>query len=157
MCFNKQIESYWFAVSAWLFTKSGEICSEYPHNLGKTFARIREETSRKYKINEKNGSRFVSIVKDQAAIEAFSMISGLPSIDRKIFSKCLNNLAEMNKNANVLKAYLRTSSIPIFLKILTKYFIFSFINDIMLTWRPKYKVFRLYVMFIIYAIEWHTI
>lgn len=72
------------------------ICSECGHSFGKTFSSAREEKSRKFKVNQNIVHAFLSIGKGHAALETFSMILGMPSMDRKTFSKCLDNLADKN-------------------------------------------------------------
>ncbi|GFX83439.1 uncharacterized protein TNCV_4537881 [Trichonephila clavipes] len=56
---------------------------------------------RKFDINTKLTSAFLAIGRGHAALETFSAILGTPCMDRKTFSKCLENLCNKNETAKV--------------------------------------------------------
>lgn len=82
------------------------ICSECGHSFGKTFTSVREESSRKFEVNKDIVKAFLAIGKGHAALETFSMILGMPTMDKKTFSKNVEVLSKNNVEikTNVLKA-----------------------------------------------------
>lgn len=72
------------------------ICSACNYSYGSTFSSSRIPSSRQFEINQGLASAFLSIGRGHAAIQTFSMILGMPGMDKKTFSNCLDNLCESN-------------------------------------------------------------
>lgn len=83
-------------------TLTCENCSE---TCGSTFSSERECLGKKFDINNKMVQAFLSIGKGHAALEILSMILGIPAMDKKTFSDCMDTLSKSSKDTkeNVLK------------------------------------------------------
>ncbi|GFV81201.1 uncharacterized protein TNCV_4772302 [Trichonephila clavipes] len=82
-------------------TKMELVCEKCKKSYGHAFTSQREKSCRKFDINTKLTSAFLAIGRGHAALETFSAILGTPCMDRKTFSKCLENLCNKNENAKV--------------------------------------------------------
>ncbi|KAG8174492.1 hypothetical protein JTE90_006650 [Oedothorax gibbosus] len=71
-------------------------CGACGHSYGSTFSSNRSSLSKKFDVNNKFVRGFLSIGRGYAALETFSMILGIPAINRKTFSNCLNELTSNN-------------------------------------------------------------
>ncbi|GFV06638.1 uncharacterized protein TNCV_2949601 [Trichonephila clavipes] len=80
-------------------TKMELVCEKCKQSYGHAFTSQREKPCRKFDINSKLASAFLTIGRGYAALETFSAILGTPCMDRKTFSKCLENLCNKNENA----------------------------------------------------------
>jgi hypothetical protein len=81
-------------------------CMSCNNVSGTSFSSPRLQDSKKFVINKNVVEAFLCIGKGHAAMEAFSMILGVPVMDRKTFDKYLQQLAEEGKKMkeNVLQA-----------------------------------------------------
>ncbi|GFW97186.1 uncharacterized protein TNCV_631911 [Trichonephila clavipes] len=82
-------------------TKMELVCEKCKNSYGHAFTSQREKPCRKFDINIKLTSAFLAIGRGHAALETSSAILGTPCMDRKTFSKCLENLCNKNENAKV--------------------------------------------------------
>ncbi|GFU90294.1 uncharacterized protein TNCV_2717521 [Trichonephila clavipes] len=80
-------------------TKIELVCEKCKKSYGHAFPSQREKSCRKFNINSKLASAFLAIGRGHAAFETFSAILGTPCMDRKTFTKCLENLCNKNENA----------------------------------------------------------
>ncbi|KAG8173882.1 hypothetical protein JTE90_020462 [Oedothorax gibbosus] len=71
-------------------------CGACGHSYGSTFSSNRSPLSKKFDVNNKFVRGFLSIGRGYAALETFSMILGIPAMNRKTFSNCLNELTSNN-------------------------------------------------------------
>ncbi|GFU50343.1 uncharacterized protein TNCV_301721 [Trichonephila clavipes] len=85
-------------------TKMELVCEKCKKSYGHAFTSQREKPCRKFDINTKLTSAFLAIGRGHAALETFSAILGTPCMDRKTFSKCLENLCNKMKTRK-LKCY----------------------------------------------------
>lgn len=72
------------------------ICKNCKHSYGTTYSSTRMSGGGQFEINKKLVDAFLSIGKGHAALETFSMVLGMKSMDKKTFSKCLDNLSDNN-------------------------------------------------------------
>ncbi|GFT24138.1 uncharacterized protein TNCV_2063861 [Trichonephila clavipes] len=82
-------------------TKTELVCKKCKKSYGHAFTSQREKPCRKFDINTKLTSAFLAIGRGHAGLETFSAILGTPCMDRKTFSKCLENLCNKNETAKV--------------------------------------------------------
>ncbi|GFW39843.1 uncharacterized protein TNCV_2420081 [Trichonephila clavipes] len=82
-------------------TKMELVYEKCKKSYGHAFTGQREKPCRKFDINTKLTSAFLAIGRGHAALETFSAILGTPCMDRKTFSKCLENLCNKNETAKV--------------------------------------------------------
>ncbi|GFT92142.1 uncharacterized protein TNCV_3151171 [Trichonephila clavipes] len=68
-------------------------CESY----GSVFSSFQEEAKNSHDINSKLVSAFLSIGRGHAALETFSSVLNMPTMDRKTFAKCMHNLSMKNK------------------------------------------------------------
>ncbi|GFT48188.1 uncharacterized protein TNCV_1001591 [Trichonephila clavipes] len=61
------------------------------------FFKFQEEAKNSHDINSKLVSAFLSIGRGHAALETFSSVLNMPTMDRKTFAKCMHNLSVKNK------------------------------------------------------------
>ncbi|GFT46549.1 uncharacterized protein TNCV_3184091 [Trichonephila clavipes] len=71
-----------------------ESCHE---SYGSAFSSFQEEAKNSHGINSKLLSVFLSIGREHAALETFSALLNMPTMDRKTFAKCMHNLSVKNK------------------------------------------------------------
>nr|XP_042913580.1 uncharacterized protein LOC122273614 [Parasteatoda tepidariorum] len=77
------------------------LCGSCGESFGTTFSSCREDTNSSFEINNKLVSAFLAIGRGHAALETFSAVLNMPSMDKKTFSKCLHNLSVKNKELKV--------------------------------------------------------
>ncbi|GFV39190.1 uncharacterized protein TNCV_1157751 [Trichonephila clavipes] len=82
-------------------TKMELVCEKCKKSYGHAFTSQQEKPCRKFDINTKLTSAFLAIGRGHAALETFSAILGTPCMDRKTFSKCLENVCNKNESAKV--------------------------------------------------------
>lgn len=75
------------------------ICKSCSHKYGSTFSSPREAGNRKFSVNSQITSAFLSMGRGYAALEVFAMMMGIPCMDSKTFTKCLDSLASHNIHA----------------------------------------------------------
>ncbi|GFU38783.1 uncharacterized protein TNCV_2891611 [Trichonephila clavipes] len=66
-------------------------------SYGSVFSSFQEEAKISHDINSKLVSAFLSIGRGHAALETFSSVLNMPTMDRKTFAKCMHNLSVKNK------------------------------------------------------------
>ncbi|GFX33350.1 uncharacterized protein TNCV_812121 [Trichonephila clavipes] len=66
-------------------------------SYGSVFSSFQEEAKNSDDINSKLVSSFLSIGRGHAALETFSSVLNMPTMDRKTFAKCMHNLSVKNK------------------------------------------------------------
>ncbi|GFV11092.1 uncharacterized protein TNCV_2718361 [Trichonephila clavipes] len=71
------------------------LCESCHESYGSVFSSFQEEAKNSHDINSKLVSAFLS--RGHAALETFSSVLNMPTMDRKTFAKCLQNLSEKNK------------------------------------------------------------
>ncbi|GFV16866.1 uncharacterized protein TNCV_3363631 [Trichonephila clavipes] len=64
---------------------------------GSVFSSFQEEAKNSHDINSKLESAFLSIGRGHVALETFSSVLNMPTMDRKTFAKCMHNLSVKNK------------------------------------------------------------
>ncbi|GFV23431.1 uncharacterized protein TNCV_4781431 [Trichonephila clavipes] len=78
-------------------TKLELLCESYHESYGSVFSSFQEEAKNSHDINSKLVSAFLSIGRGHAALETFSSVLNMPTMDRKAFAKCMHNLSVKNK------------------------------------------------------------
>ncbi|GFS85277.1 uncharacterized protein TNCV_75331 [Trichonephila clavipes] len=78
-------------------TKMELLCESCHENYGSVFSSFKEEAKNSHDINSKLVSAFLSIDRGHAALETFSSVLNMPTMDRKTFAKCMHNLSVKNK------------------------------------------------------------
>ncbi|GFX02775.1 uncharacterized protein TNCV_4437571 [Trichonephila clavipes] len=74
-----------------------ELCESCHESYGSVFSSFQEEAKNSHDINSKLVSAFLSIGRGHAALETFSSVLNMPTMDRKTFAKCMHNLSVKNK------------------------------------------------------------
>ena len=67
------------------------ICKECGHMFATTFSSPRVPEKKQSEIDKRIVEAFLKIGKGHAALEVFSLVLGINTLDKKTFSKCLNN------------------------------------------------------------------
>ncbi|GFY33262.1 uncharacterized protein TNCV_1241121 [Trichonephila clavipes] len=78
-------------------TKMELLCESCHESYGSVFSSFQEEAKNSHDINSKLVSAFLSIGRGHAALETFSSVLNMPTMDRKTFAKCMHNLSVKNK------------------------------------------------------------
>ncbi|GFT54212.1 uncharacterized protein TNCV_2467241 [Trichonephila clavipes] len=78
-------------------TKMELLCESCHESYGSVFSSFQEEAKNSHDINRKLVSAFLSIGRGHAALETFSSVLNMPTMDRKTFAKCMHNLSVKNK------------------------------------------------------------
>ncbi|GFV75930.1 uncharacterized protein TNCV_1455271 [Trichonephila clavipes] len=78
-------------------TKMELLCESCHESYGSVFSSFQEEAKNSHDINSKLVSSFLSIGRGHAALETFSSVLNMPTMDRKTFAKCMHNLSVKNK------------------------------------------------------------
>ncbi|GFU98338.1 uncharacterized protein TNCV_384841 [Trichonephila clavipes] len=78
-------------------TKMELLCKSCHESYGSVFSSFPEEAKNSHDINSKLVSAFLSIGRGHAALETFSSVLNMPTMDRKTFAKCMHNLSVKNK------------------------------------------------------------
>ncbi|GFU38536.1 uncharacterized protein TNCV_3399681 [Trichonephila clavipes] len=78
-------------------TKMKLLCESCHESYGSVFSSFQEEAKNSHDINSKLVSAFLSIGRGHAALETFSSVLNMPTMDRKTFAKCMHNLSVKNK------------------------------------------------------------
>ncbi|GFT69835.1 uncharacterized protein TNCV_3914451 [Trichonephila clavipes] len=78
-------------------TKLELLCESSHEGYGSVFSSFPEEAKNSHDINCKLVSAFLSIGRGHAALETFSSVLNMPTMDRKTFAKCMHNLSVKNK------------------------------------------------------------
>ncbi|GFX36076.1 uncharacterized protein TNCV_4215981 [Trichonephila clavipes] len=78
-------------------TKMELLCESCHESYGSVFSSFQEEAKNSHDINSKLVSAFLSIGRGHAALETFSSVFNMPTMDRKTFAKCMHNLSVKNK------------------------------------------------------------
>ncbi|GFW39580.1 uncharacterized protein TNCV_3187511 [Trichonephila clavipes] len=78
-------------------TKMELLCESCHESYGSVFSSFQEEAKNSHDINSKLVSAFLSIGTGHAALETFSSVLNMPTMDRKTFAKCMHNLSVKNK------------------------------------------------------------
>ncbi|GFU92453.1 uncharacterized protein TNCV_5018201 [Trichonephila clavipes] len=73
------------------------LCESRHESYGKIYSSFEEEAKYSHYINSKLVSAFLSIGRGHAALETFSSVLKMPTMDRKTFVKCMHKLSEKNK------------------------------------------------------------
>ncbi|GFU83715.1 uncharacterized protein TNCV_523091 [Trichonephila clavipes] len=74
-----------------------ELLCESCQKAMEVFFKFQEEAKKSYDINSKLVSAFLSIGRGHAALETFSSVLNMLTMDRKTFAKCMHNLSVKNK------------------------------------------------------------
>ncbi|GFX00819.1 uncharacterized protein TNCV_4577861 [Trichonephila clavipes] len=78
-------------------TKIELLCESCHESYGSVFSSFQEVAKNSHDINSKLVSAFLSIGRGHAALESFSSVLNMPTMDRKTFAKCMHNLSVKNK------------------------------------------------------------
>ncbi|GFU84609.1 uncharacterized protein TNCV_1686621 [Trichonephila clavipes] len=79
-----------------VFYKDGTFMQITCHEAMEVFFKF-QEAKNSHDINSKLVSAFLSIGRGHAALETFSSVLNMPTMDRKTFAKCMHNLSVKNK------------------------------------------------------------
>lgn len=82
-------------------------CKQCDYKSNSSYSSSRQSVSRRFDINNKFVKGFLSIGKGHSALETFSMILGIPAMDRRTFASCLDQLS--SKCAESKQYILQTS------------------------------------------------
>ncbi|GFT72138.1 uncharacterized protein TNCV_2272381 [Trichonephila clavipes] len=72
-------------------TKMEHLCESCHESYGSVFSSFQEEAKNSHDINSKLVSSFLTIGRGHAALETFSSVLNMPTMDRKTFAKCMHN------------------------------------------------------------------
>ncbi|GFT43540.1 uncharacterized protein TNCV_3132931 [Trichonephila clavipes] len=78
-------------------TNMGLLCESCHESYGSVFSSFQENEKNSHDINSKLVSAFLSIGRGHAALETFSSVPKMPTMDRKTFAKCMHNLSVKDK------------------------------------------------------------
>ncbi|GFX88533.1 uncharacterized protein TNCV_2659441 [Trichonephila clavipes] len=78
-------------------TKMKLLCESCHESYGSVFSSFQKEAKNSHDINSKLVSAFLSISRGHAALETFSSVLNMPTMDQKTFAKCIHNLSVKNK------------------------------------------------------------
>ncbi|GFV38258.1 uncharacterized protein TNCV_178781 [Trichonephila clavipes] len=78
-------------------TKLELLCESCHESYGSVFSSFQEEAKNSHDINSKLVCTFLSIGREHAALETFSSVLNMPTMDRKTFAKYMHNLSVKNK------------------------------------------------------------
>ncbi|GFY11750.1 uncharacterized protein TNCV_1529421 [Trichonephila clavipes] len=80
-------------------TKMELLCESCHESYGSVFSNFQDEAKSSHDINIKLVSAFLSIGRWHAALETFSSVLNMPTMERKTFAKGMYNLSGKNKEA----------------------------------------------------------
>lgn len=72
------------------------MCEFCKHSYGSTFSSTRDFNGMKFEVNCRFTKAYLAFGKGHAALKTFPMILGMPAMDKKTFSRCLDKISIEN-------------------------------------------------------------